>query len=92
MLRQFRSLGPKFLVGSLVIDDEPLLDDLTVAPVANLDELHVQRFVPSKTRYFKGPFCTKGKVRRRLGISKALFARKARYGVNEPGEGGERAE
>ena len=43
----FRSLGPKFVVGSLVIDDVPLLDDLAVAPVANLDELHVQQFVPS---------------------------------------------
>ena len=39
MLRQFRSLGPKFVSGGLVIDDEPLLDDLAVAPVANLGDL-----------------------------------------------------
>ena len=32
MLQQFRSLGPKFVVGSLIIHDVPLLDDLAVAP------------------------------------------------------------
>lgn len=51
MLRQFRSLGPKFVVGGLVLPDVPLLYDLAVAPVANLDELPVQRFVPPGSPY-----------------------------------------